>query len=291
MMYVKTAQIINRIFPHLPPHSLIHHHFSLFHYFIRPDFLMRVPGGGRQMFAPLTSCSPDRAECKSITCQGPKEWGHLDGSVFYSWAAPVEWAVLSASTSQMEFNLGSIHCPDCWPLITSKVRHSCWISAGGFMLKGSKRLSGSREIHHQTLETGQRLLAGRSVWTEEDASGAFIRQRRCGLWLRCGSNMLNVRYQVKSVLYRKPQFNQQKVILWRRWWQVRRLVRAWRHFPAKLRREMHKEGRKWFPTAEAVWQSLIMLMFCVVYGRSNWFNWETKGSFYQVSKTVGDEGE
>lgn len=162
------------------------------------------------MFAPLTSCSPDRAECKSITCQGPKEWGHLDGSVFYSWAAPVEWAVLSASTSQMEFNLGSIHCPDCWPLITSKVRRGCWISAGGFMLKGSKRLSGSTEIHHQTLETGQRLLAGRSVWTEEDASGAFIRQRRCGVWLRCGSNMLNVWYQVKSVLCRKPQFNQKK---------------------------------------------------------------------------------
>lgn len=149
------------------------------------------------------------------------------------------------------------------------------------MLKGSKRLSGSTEIHHQALETGQRLLAGRSVWTEEDASGAFIRQRRCGVWLRCGSNMLNVRYQVGSVLYRKPQFN--KIKKWSYDGGDGRYddssFALWRHLPAMPRREMREEGRKWFPTAEAVWQSLIMLMFCVVYGRSNWFNWETDEIF------------
>lgn len=39
-----------------------------------------------------------------------------------------------------------------------------------------------------------------------------------------------------------------------------------------LRRKLQMEGRNWFSAEEAVWQSLIKSMFCVVF---NWSNSET----------------
>lgn len=51
----------------------------------------------------------------------------------------------SASKSWLRFNLGSIHCPDCWPLITSEV-HRCWISVGALC---QSRLTNSANINHR----------------------------------------------------------------------------------------------------------------------------------------------
>lgn len=56
------------------------------------------------------------------------QMGHSDGCVYYSWFAPRWVGSHSTSTSQKLFNLGSVRCPDCWPLITSKA-HGGRISA------------------------------------------------------------------------------------------------------------------------------------------------------------------
>lgn len=68
----------------------------------------------------LTLWSLDRSECESIALWEAKGDGTLTptGALFMS--HPCWVGSYSASKSQMWFNLCSIHCPDCWPLITSK---------------------------------------------------------------------------------------------------------------------------------------------------------------------------
>ena len=101
---------------------------SLFHYSFRWDCLMPEPGV--PSICALTSCSLDRSECESIGCEGLEETGHSDGPCALFMSRRCWVGSYSASKSQMWFNLCSIHCPDCWPLITSKVHGRCWISAG-----------------------------------------------------------------------------------------------------------------------------------------------------------------
>lgn len=80
----------------------------------------------------------------------------------------------------LRFNLGSIHCPDCWPLITSEV-HRCWISVGALC---QSRLTNSTSINHRS--TGSWPKFARLNCPEGlrgDASTAFIKVESHRMWL------------------------------------------------------------------------------------------------------------
>lgn len=84
----------------------------------------------------LTSRPPDRSGCRSIS----------PGSLCVLFMTCPCWlGSYSASKSWVRFNLGSIHCPDCWPLITSEV-HRCWISVGALC---QSCLANSANINHR----------------------------------------------------------------------------------------------------------------------------------------------
>lgn len=83
----------------------------------------------------LTSRPLDRSGCRSIS----------PGSLCVLFMTCPCWlGSYSASKSWIRFNLGSIHCPDCWPLITSEV-HRCWISVGALC---QSCLTNSANINH-----------------------------------------------------------------------------------------------------------------------------------------------
>lgn len=110
-----------------------------------------------------TLCSLDRSECESIASEGPNEMGHSAWLCVLFMSRPCWVGSYSASKSQMWFNLCSIHCPDRWPLITSKVP-GCWISAGALCYRTqSASLIAQRSI---TIDTGDRPGFAGSAWSD-----------------------------------------------------------------------------------------------------------------------------
>lgn len=75
----------------------------------------------------LTLCSLDRSGSICSASEWPKEMGRSVAAVLFM-SCPCWVGRYSASKSQMWLKPCSIHCHDCWPLITSNVPW-CWISA------------------------------------------------------------------------------------------------------------------------------------------------------------------
>lgn len=100
-----------------------------------------IPSGGTawcsdwgcQVLVPLPSALCTSLSAEASPVRGPEETGRSDGRVYYSWVAPVEWAVIQAPNPRR----GSIFAPFTVPTAGhwSQARYAgCWISARGFML-------------------------------------------------------------------------------------------------------------------------------------------------------------
>lgn len=137
----------------------------------RQDCLMLVLE--LQSICSLTFCSLDGSECKSIAVRGQRRWDtQLAGVLFMS--QPCWVGSYSASKSQMWFNLCSIHCPDCWLLITSKVP-GCWISVGALCYGAqSVSLIAQRSITRPWKQSRDCLLE--LIGIRRDACSTFITQ-------------------------------------------------------------------------------------------------------------------
>lgn len=110
-----------------------------------------------QLFVPWPPALWTDLSAKALPVRGQRRWDTEPADVLFM-RRPCWVGSYSASESQMWFNLCSIHCHDCWPLITGKVR-GCWISAGALCYRAqSASLIAQRSITRHWKWARVRLL-------------------------------------------------------------------------------------------------------------------------------------